>query len=97
MKRHPGLAPLSRDHHHALVIARRLRQADESNAEETAHADHVKLEEQELFPLIERTIPDPELSALADRLGDAARPRTTDPAGNTPAHDRRAGNTPAHD
>lgn len=24
MKRHPGLAPLSREHHHALVLARRL-------------------------------------------------------------------------
>ena len=24
MKRHPGLAPLSRDHHHALVLAQRL-------------------------------------------------------------------------
>ncbi len=25
MKRHPGLAPLSRDHHHALVLARETR------------------------------------------------------------------------
>ncbi|HEY5343288.1 MAG TPA: hypothetical protein VIJ66_06465 [Solirubrobacteraceae bacterium] len=27
MKRHPALVPLSRDHHHALVIARSLRHA----------------------------------------------------------------------
>lgn len=27
MKRHPALAPLSRDHHHELVIAQRLRRA----------------------------------------------------------------------
>lgn len=164
MKRHPALAPLSRDHHHALVLARRLRRAEESNAEEVARAflahwedeeslhfrleeevllpayaahadpnhaavvrtlidhvlirrdvtrlpeapplallhelgqrlaDHVKLEENELFPLIERTIPEPELSALGDRLGDAARPRPAAPTGNT-THARKppAGNTP---
>ena len=27
MKRHPALVPLSREHHHALVIAQRLRRA----------------------------------------------------------------------
>ena len=27
MKRHPALAELSRDHHHALVVARDLRRA----------------------------------------------------------------------
>ena len=138
MKRHPALAPLSRDHHHALVIAGRMRHADEDDAAETARAflthweeeerlhfrleeevllpayaahgepdhpavvrtlldhvlirrdaarladapplelvrslgerlaAHVKLEEHELFPLVERTIPEPELSALGDRLG----------------------------
>ena len=102
MKRHPALAPWSRDHH-ALVIARRLRHADEHDAavvrtllghmllrrdvarlSETAPLEwlhglgerlsaHVKLEEHELFPLIEHTIPEPELSALADRL---AAPQT---------------------
>ena len=58
-------------------------------------ADHVKLEERELFPLIERTIPEPELSALGARLGDAARPRPVDPAGSTThASKPPAGNTP---
>lgn len=31
-------------------------------------AAHVRLEERELFPLIEETIPEPELRALGDRL-----------------------------
>ena len=141
MKRHPALVPLSRDHHHALVIARRLRHATIQTAAETARAflahwdaeqkqhfrleeelllpayaahgapnhpavlrmlldhmlirrdadqlanapplellhdlgarlaAHVELEERELFPLIEQTIPEPELDALSDRLRDAA-------------------------
>jgi hemerythrin-like domain-containing protein len=139
VKRHPALAPLSRDHHHALVIARRLRQADEEGAQDAARAfldhweqeervhfrleeevllpayaehgdpdhpavlrtlldhllirrdadrladhplpaqlhelgtrlaDHVKLEEQELFPLVERTLPEPALARLGERLRD---------------------------
>jgi hemerythrin-like domain-containing protein len=139
MKRHPALAPLSRDHHHALVLARRLRRADEHDAaaaaeaflehwmeEERLHfrleeevllpayaahgdldhpavirtlldhvrirrdvarltggaqpellhelgarlADHVKLEEHELFPLVERTVPEPALAELGKRLRD---------------------------
>jgi hemerythrin-like domain-containing protein len=142
MKRHPALVPLSRDHHHALVIARRLRHATTQTASETARAfldhwdaeqqqhfrleeelllpayaahgppdhptvirmlldhmlirrdadqlastpplellhnlgarlaAHVELEEHELFPLIEKTIPEPELNALGDRLRDATR------------------------
>jgi hemerythrin-like domain-containing protein len=140
MKRHPALVPLSRDHHHALVIARRLRHATIQTAAETARAflahwdaeqkqhfrleeelllpayaahgapnhpavlrmlldhmlirrdadqlanapplellhdlgarlaAHVELEERELFPLIEQTIPEPELDALGDRLRNA--------------------------
>ena len=136
MKRLPALAAV-RDQHHALVIARRLRQAgpeetagavaaflEHWEAEERAHfrleeevllpayaahgdpdhpavvrtlldhvlirrdaahlaagadpevahalgvrpADHVKLEEQELFPLIGRTVPEPALAALGARL-----------------------------
>ena len=35
-------------------------------------ADHVKLEEQELFPLIERTVPEAELAALGQRLREHA-------------------------
>jgi hypothetical protein len=54
MKRHAALVPLSHDHHHALVEARRLRHA----------AD---LEERELFPLIERLLENDELGELARR------------------------------
>jgi hemerythrin-like domain-containing protein len=136
MKRHPALAPLSRDHHHALVLARRLRRAGEVaqaflehwTTEERLHfrleeevllpayaahgdpehpavirtlldhmrirrdverltggaeldllhelgvtlADHVKLEEHELFPLVERTMPESALFALRERLDDHA-------------------------
>jgi hypothetical protein len=141
MKRHPALIPLSRDHHHALVIARRLRRATREDApaaaqaflehwagEEQAHfrieeeillpayaahgdvahaavvralldhvlirrdasrldntpslealhelgarlADHVELEERELFPLIEQTVPERDLSALGERLRAAS-------------------------
>lgn len=32
MKRHDALAALSRDHHHALVVAQRLTRADEATA-----------------------------------------------------------------
>lgn len=141
MKRHPALVSLSRDHHHALVIARRLRNAAAENAAETvrafldhwnveerlhfrleeevllpayvAHAepdhpaivrmlldhimircaaaqladapplellhdlgarlaDHVALEEKEIFPLIEATIPELELQALGECLESVA-------------------------
>jgi hypothetical protein len=34
---------------------------------------HVQLEEHELFPLIEATIPDADLKALGDRLREAAQ------------------------
>jgi hypothetical protein len=36
MKRHPALAPLSRHHHHALVIAQRLRRATTQTAPDIA-------------------------------------------------------------
>jgi hemerythrin-like domain-containing protein len=36
-------------------------------------ADHVRLEEQELFPLIEQAIPEHELEKLGDRIRDATR------------------------
>ena len=143
MKRHPALAPLSRDHHHALVLAQKLRRATEDTipaaalaflshweAEERLHfraeeeillpayaehgdprhpaitrmledhirirrdadllarqpslpllhqlgtqlAEHVQLEEQEVFPLIEQTIPDHDLTKRGQRL-NAPRPR----------------------
>jgi hypothetical protein len=60
MKRHPALVPLSRDHHHALVIARRLRHATTQTAAETTRAflahwhveqkQHFRLEEGLLLP-----------------------------------------------
>ena len=156
MKRHPSLVPLSHDHHHALVEARRLRRAAEADAAEReaaadrflrffsaesirhfrdeeelvfpllagadgralelltrallehqrAHAlvrrlaagpdadvmrelgalleGHVRLEERDLFPLIEETLPD-ELDLAASRA--AAEPRAVDllrPAGTGP-------------
>ena len=60
MRRHPALLPLSRDHHHALVIARRLRDATGQTAVETvgvflAHwhskeKQHFRIEEELLLP-----------------------------------------------
>jgi len=139
MKRHPALAPLSQDHHHALVMAQRLRRAGPDDCAEVAReflehweteerlhfrleeevllpayaaygspdhpaiarlaldhlmirrdaarvgteaepellhelgarlADHVRLEEHELFPLVERTLPEPAMAALGERLRD---------------------------
>lgn len=147
MKRHPALVPLSRDHHHALLLASQLRRASAGTAaalaglllaqwddEERVHfrveeeillpayaehgapdeqaivqmlidhmlirADitaisdapqlerlhrlgerlvaHVRLEEREVFPLIERSIPEPELRALGARLA-AAVPSSPEP------------------
>jgi Hemerythrin HHE cation binding domain len=141
MKRHPALAPLSRDHHHALAVAQRLRRATAETAAETARAflsqwdveeklhfrieeelllpayaaygepnhpaiirmlldhirirrdvarlggtpplellhdlgarlaDHVRLEEHEVFPLIEAAIPKSDLQVLGDRIREAA-------------------------
>ena len=137
MKRHPALEELSRDHHQALVVAQRLKRADDASADqarsafldyweregsehfreeeeillpalarvtdphqpligrvltdhvsircrasemradaslEKLHAlgeelgGHVRREERELFPLIERIMPEPELVELASKL-----------------------------
>jgi hemerythrin-like domain-containing protein len=144
MKRSRALASLSRDHHHALVVAQQLRRATHATAAEaraafldywadhgrlhfrleeellfpayaghgdpqapvvlralgdhaiirhranvlaaadsadpdaleqlgTALAAHVRLEEREVFPLIERVMPKGELDALARALEDAPR------------------------
>ena len=64
MKRHPALVPLSDDHHHELVQARRLRVAADSDAHErlaaasayvdmffTVTVEHFRREEEELFPV----------------------------------------------
>jgi hypothetical protein len=60
MKRHPALVPLSRDHHRALVIARRLRRATPEDAADTVRAflehwdreerAHFRTEEEILLP-----------------------------------------------
>ena len=49
MKRHPALAPLSRDHHQVLVIAQQLRRATSENTDETTHAflSHWETEEKQ--------------------------------------------------
>ena len=140
MKRHPALAPLSRDHHHTLLIAAQLRRATERTAQASANmflaqweaeerlhfrmeeelllpayaehgqldhpaimrmlldhvairgmaarlscahtdllhelgerlSEHVRLEEREVFPLIEAAMPEPELHALGERLAASA-------------------------
>ena len=64
MKRHPALLPLSGDHHHELVQARRLLRAADAPAEErlaagaayaeaffTDTVDHFRREEDGVFPL----------------------------------------------
>lgn len=67
MKRHPGLAELSREHHHELSLARGLQSSAEAPDEErlafaTAYveqffgptADHFRREEEVVFPLYSR-------------------------------------------
>ena len=64
MKRHPALIPLSDDHHHELVQARRLRLAADAGPEERAATaaayvdlffsetvEHFRREEEDLFPV----------------------------------------------
>jgi quercetin dioxygenase-like cupin family protein len=64
MKRHPALTPLSHDHHHALVEARRLRDAADGDSDPEAVAaafadffaavsvPHFREEEEMPFPLV---------------------------------------------
>ena len=65
VKRHPALVPLSHDHHHALVEARRLRRAAAAGAADRCAAAerlirfftneaiaHFRQEEEDLFPLL---------------------------------------------
>jgi len=63
MRRHPSLVPLSHDHHHGLVVARRLRRAvSEDDCLRAREAfvgfvegeggDHFRDEEDLLFPLV---------------------------------------------
>jgi quercetin dioxygenase-like cupin family protein len=67
VKRHPALVPLSHDHHHALVHARRLRSAAAADADPAAavaafleffaaeSVPHFREEEELLFPLVARS------------------------------------------
>jgi hemerythrin-like domain-containing protein len=64
MKRSPALAPLSRDHHHGLVVAQRLARASEESADaaraeflrfwEAEGRTHFQVEEELLLPAFER-------------------------------------------
>lgn len=79
MKRHPALVPLSHDHHHGLVQARRLRRAaegsDPQHQRQTAKefvtffasegAGHFRDEEEFLLPLLADR-PDPAGELLAE-------------------------------
>jgi quercetin dioxygenase-like cupin family protein len=73
MKRHPALVPLSHDHHHALVQARRLaRAADNAEPDRLEAAErllafyaadtieHFREEEEQLFPLVADRLEDPD-------------------------------------
>jgi quercetin dioxygenase-like cupin family protein len=78
MKRSEALAPLSRDHHHALEAARRLRRASGAELEaavgwfgrfwEEHGQDHFAVEEELLLPVISDH--DPEWHAAAQRVRD---------------------------
>lgn len=60
MKRHPALESLSRDHHHALVVAQRLKRPTDSTAADARAAflqywqadgrEHFREEEEVLLP-----------------------------------------------
>lgn len=65
MKRSPALIPLSRDHHHALDVARRLRRASAEDVDdaiaylrdfwEPRGRRHFEIEEQLLLPAVPET------------------------------------------
>ena len=84
MKRHEALAALSRDHHHALVVAQRLRRASETTATEVRDAflaywradgqRHFREEEDILLPAYVG-FGDPEEPVLARVLVDHVRIR----------------------
>ncbi len=75
MRRHPALQELSCDHHHALVVAQRLKRAEPPNAGAARDAfgeywssdgrRHFREEEEILLP---QALPDPELHRLVERL-----------------------------
>jgi quercetin dioxygenase-like cupin family protein len=100
VKRHPALIPLSHDHHHALVEARRLRRSAEEAADPADAAEafaaffagvtvpHFREEEEQLFPLVagseeaaplvvQALVDHQRLHALAAQLGSADDHRAT--------------------
>lgn len=84
MKRHDALAPLSRDHHHALVVAQRLKRAGEATAANARQAfleywradgqRHFREEEDILLPSF-AGYGDPEAPIVARVLIDHVRIR----------------------
>lgn len=84
MKRHPALAALSRDHHHALVVAQRLRRAGEGSATDAREAfldywradgaRHFREEEDILLPTF-AGFGDPDAPVVARVLVDHVRIR----------------------
>ena len=76
MKRSAALAPLSRDHHHALDAALRLRRADAGTLAEAVASfqaffesrgsRHFEIEEELLLPALPAS--DPEWSAMCERV-----------------------------
>lgn len=84
MKRHPALEQLSRDHHHALVVAQRLKRAQASTADEAREAfldywtsegrAHFREEEEILLPTLAR-FTDPDQPVVTRVLLDHVRIR----------------------
>jgi hypothetical protein len=84
VKRHRALEQLSRDHHVALVVARRLKRAGEADAEEARNAflgywrgdgrEHFREEEEILLPTF-AGFSDPDVPAVAGALIDHVRIR----------------------
>jgi mannose-6-phosphate isomerase-like protein (cupin superfamily) len=109
VKRHRALVPLSHDHHHALVAARRLRRAAETDAAGEAEAfsrffaeesvRHFREEEEQLFPLVagaeearplvvRALLEHQQLHALAGRLAGGETATRRELAGLLEAHVR---------
>jgi mannose-6-phosphate isomerase-like protein (cupin superfamily) len=75
LRRDRALVPLSHDHHHALLEARRLREGEDVAAELAALLEeHIRLEERELFDLVQRVVPEERLAALGLSPRGAAPP-----------------------
>jgi iron-sulfur cluster repair protein YtfE (RIC family) len=84
VKRHRALESLSRDHHHALLVAQRLKRATEPAADEARSAfldyweadgrEHFREEEEVLLPALAH-FADPEQPVIARVLIDHVRIR----------------------